>query len=202
MTESWIAIAWGTAALGWFVALMLLLAWQRAGARSAPDAPPANGGVDTLSQLPDRARFLDAAAREVNRCQRAGYPLSALLVEPERLRWFNQHYGYDAGDRLLRHIAAACLGCVRDFDLIGRFSHKEFAILLPDATLADAQVAAARLEAAIASSSVTLKDGRVVPVTVAIGAAALESEADTADDLLIAADEARAAAQRQQDTGH
>ncbi|GHD67929.1 GGDEF domain-containing protein [Jeongeupia chitinilytica] len=188
MTESWTALAWGIAALGWFVALLLVLAWQRARARSVPDAAPPNGGIDPLSRLPDRARFIEATAREVNRSQRAGHPLSVLLIDTGRLRWFNQHYGYDGGDRLLRHVAAACLSCVRDFDLIGRFSNKEFAILLPDATLADAHVAAARLEAAITANSITLKDGRVVPVTVAIGIATLENETDTADDLLIAAD--------------
>ncbi|MBM3117522.1 diguanylate cyclase domain-containing protein [Jeongeupia naejangsanensis] len=188
MTESWTALAWGIAALGWLVALILVLAWQRARARSVPDAPPPNGGIDPLSQLPDRARFLDATTREVNRSQRAGHALSVLLIDAGQLRWFNQHYGYDGGDRLLRHVAAACLGCVRDFDLIGRFSHKEFTVLLPDATLDDARIAAARLEAAITANSITLKDGRVVPVTVTIGIATLENETDTADDLLIAAD--------------
>ncbi|WP_432723480.1 diguanylate cyclase [Jeongeupia wiesaeckerbachi] len=190
MTESWTALAWGIAALGWFVALMLVLAWQRARAGNGPDAPPPNGGIDPLSKLPDRVRFLDATAREVNRSQRAGHPLSVLLIDAGQLRWFNQHYGYDGGDRLLRHVSSACIGCVRDFDLIGRFSHKEFTVLLPDATLADARLAAARLEAAITANSITLKDGRVVPVTVTIGIATLENETDTADDLLIAADHA------------
>ncbi|BCL76646.1 hypothetical protein JHS3_23820 [Jeongeupia sp. HS-3] len=188
MTESWTAFAWGVAALGWLAALILLLVWQRARARSAPEAAPAHGGIDFLSQLSDRTRFLDAAAREVNRSQRAGHPLSVMLIDIGRLRWFNQHYGYDAGDRLLRHVAAACLHSGRDCDLVGRFSHKEFAVMLPDTTRDDAQIAAARLETAIASSSITLKDGRVVSASIAIGVAALERETDTADDLLIAAD--------------
>ncbi|WP_051710595.1 GGDEF domain-containing protein [Andreprevotia chitinilytica] len=183
--DSWAALAWGIAAMGWLVALVLGVAWQRARQRKAA---PVDGNVDLLTGLPLRPIFLEQAGREVNRAQRAGHVLSALLVDIDHMRKLNEQYGTHAGDLVLRHVADACRSCVRDFDLLGRFSGEEIALVLPDTPLDGAITVADRIAARVASNLVHLEDGRDIAVSVTVGHATIQNESDTIEDLLLAAD--------------
>ncbi|SMC26603.1 diguanylate cyclase (GGDEF) domain-containing protein [Andreprevotia lacus DSM 23236] len=185
--DNWMAIAWGVAALGWLAALALGLSWQRARQRAAQAA---NEYVDALTGLPTRAAFLENAGREVNRSQRAGHVLSALLVDVDQMRKLNERYGTQGGDLVLQYVAECCRGSVRDFDLIGRFSSEEIALLLPDTPLDGAQTVADRIRLRVMTTPVKLEDGREIKVGVTVGAAAISDETDTLEDLLLAADAA------------
>ncbi|KAF0814800.1 Response regulator PleD [Andreprevotia sp. IGB-42] len=185
--DNWMAIAWGVATLGWLAALALGISWQRARLRAAQRV---NERIDVLTGLPTRATFLEQAGREVNRSQRGGHLLSALLVDIDQMRKLNERYGTHGGDLVLQHVAECCRGSVRDFDLLGRFSSEEIALVLPDTPLDGAQTVAARVRQRVAATPVTLPDGREISVSVTVGAAMIADESDTIEDLLLAADAA------------
>ncbi|GAA5786883.1 hypothetical protein GCM10007860_28800 [Chitiniphilus shinanonensis] len=180
----WIAL------LGWLMTVLAIVGWRRERLARIQLRQLAEQrlGVDLLTGLPHRTAFLSHAEHEVNRSQRAGHALSALLVDIDDMRAVNAHYGHHGGDLALRHVAAACQGVVRDFDVLGRFSSEEVAILLPDTRLEGARAVAERIAVAVAARPVALEDGRSFTVRVTTGMAELASEVEDAEDLLLAAD--------------
>ncbi|MEJ2793119.1 GGDEF domain-containing protein [Iodobacter sp. LRB] len=147
-------------------------------------------GKDPLTGLSSRRHFLDIAAREVNRSQRFSNPLSALIIDVDDLRNLNKSYGQIGGDLALQHIAQACRQSVRDFDLIARFSGEEIALLLPDTPLDGAIVVAERIRRKAEEKRIMMPDGLEFAMTVCIGVAQTQTEMDSTEDLLLAADTA------------
>lgn len=145
-------------------------------------------GKDNLTNLSNRRHFLELAARETNRSQRFNTPLTALIIDVDDLRHLNNTYGHVGGDLALKHLAEACRQSVRDFDLIGRFSGEEIALVLPDTPLDGAIVVAERIRKKVTEARVTMPDGIEFTMTVCIGVAQTKSEMDNLEDLLLAAD--------------
>ncbi|UXY15969.1 GGDEF domain-containing protein [Chitiniphilus purpureus] len=178
------------AALGWLVAAVALAGWRRgtAAARQWRERFEAQQGRDPLTGLANRAAFLERAEHEVNRSQRAGHALSVLLVDIDGMRQLNSRYGHRGGDLALLHVIDACRRAVRDFDVIGRFSGQEVALLLPDTVREGALRVVERIHEQVAASPVALSDGRSFTVQVTAGVAELISEVEDAEDLLLLAD--------------
>ncbi|XZG70349.1 GGDEF domain-containing protein [Chitinibacteraceae bacterium HSL-7] len=145
-------------------------------------------GLDHLTSLLNRSAFLERAEQEVNRAQRAGHSLTTLLVDIDDMRSINAEFGNDGGDRVLRHLAGICRSAVRGCDLLGRFSSEEIAVLLPDTNREGACAVAERIRQRASQQALLLDDGRTLTIRVTIGLSELSSEAEDADDLLLAAD--------------
>ncbi|TJZ68611.1 GGDEF domain-containing protein [Chitiniphilus eburneus] len=185
-----IALAVWIAALGWLMTILAIIGWRREklARRQLRTAIEQRLGIDLLTGLAHRSAFLAQAEHEVNRSQRAGHALSVLLVDIDDMRALNAHYGHHGGDLALRHVGTVCRTLVRDFDVLGRFSSEEVAILLPDTRLEGARSVAERIIETVAAHQVVLEDGRRFTVRVTVGMAELASEVEDAEDLLLAAD--------------
>jgi diguanylate cyclase (GGDEF)-like protein len=136
--------------------------------------------TDELTGLFNRRRFLALAAAEWRRFQRYRRPLSLLMLDVDRFKSINDHYGHDAGDRVLAHIAQLCRNQKRSADVIGRLGGEEFAVLLPETDLEEAGLFAERLRRAVAEEAVPIAGG-AVRVTLSIGASEARRARDLAD---------------------
>ena len=88
---------------------------------------------DALTQLANRHMFDLTLERELGSARRSGRPLSLLLVDVDHFKAFNDHYGHQAGDELLRSVADAMLGWTRrPRDLAARYGGDELALILPE----------------------------------------------------------------------
>ncbi|UJA21156.1 GGDEF domain-containing protein [Thermoleophilia bacterium SCSIO 60948] len=105
--------------------------------------------TDELTGLPNRRGWDEGLAREIARADRTGEPLCVALLDIDRFKDFNDRYGHLAGDELLRSLAPAWRGHLRDSDFLIRFGGEEFAVALPDCTLEDAGHLLERLRAAM-----------------------------------------------------
>lgn len=145
---------------------------------------------DALTGLMNRRRFDERLAEEWERAARRGAPLSALMLDVDRFKLFNDRFGHPAGDAVLREVAAALLRTLRDVDVVARYGGEEFVALLPETDLAGAAISAERIRTAIAAARVEAP-GTAEPlaVTASIGAAANAGAADSSA-LLAAADAA------------
>lgn len=154
-------------------------------------------GLDPLTGLWNRLRFMEQAERELNHVQRTGRSAAAVIVDLDHGKKINEEYGHLGGDMAVQFLARCAQDTVRDYDLLARYSGEELAMILPDTTLEGAQAVARRLRDAIASQNVVLPDGKHFLITVTIGIAALSRESDTLDDLLVSADAALTEAKAQ-----
>jgi diguanylate cyclase (GGDEF)-like protein len=95
--------------------------------------------LDPLSGLYNRRFFQETLAREVKRAQRYRRRLSLLVFDVDGLKAINDEHGHLAGDALLVETADRLRSVTRSADVASRIGGDEFAVILPESTVADAQ---------------------------------------------------------------
>jgi diguanylate cyclase (GGDEF)-like protein len=141
---------------------------------------------DPLTGIYNRRVLGDALARELLRARREAGRLALTMLDIDDFKSINDVHGHDAGDEVLRRVAACGRDVVRPGDTFARVGGEEFALLTPGAGAEEALLVAERLRVAVASLDV-LPDRAV---TVSAGIAAWPDAAPDADALRRAADEA------------
>ncbi len=146
--------------------------------------------TDGLTQIANRRTFEASLEQEVARSLRSGEQLSLVMLDIDHFKRLNDERGHQAGDEVLRDVAAALSRACRDVDTAARYGGEEFAVVLPGCDAGTAAVIAERLRQAVNSISVG------VQVTASAGVASFPRHADGADALVRAADEALYASKR------
>jgi diguanylate cyclase (GGDEF)-like protein len=86
--------------------------------------------TDALTGCRNRRFFDEIIGRELQRHRRYGMPISVLFVDVDRFKAVNDTLGHDAGDRVLREVAAFLLSNIREADYVFRWGGDEFLVLL------------------------------------------------------------------------
>jgi two-component system cell cycle response regulator len=107
--------------------------------------------TDPLTGLANRRHLLDRAEQELLRLQRFGNPFTLMTLDVDHFKRINDTHGHAAGDRALCGLAAACIGLLREMDMIGRMGGEEFTIVLPETSGDDAMPVAERIRLGIAT---------------------------------------------------
>lgn len=144
--------------------------------------------TDRLTGLANREYFDHRFGEEIERARRYGYDLTLLMLDMDHLKWVNDHYGHPAGDRALRHVSEVLTSSTRAVDLVARVGGDEFAIVMPDTSLAAARHGIMRIQAAIAARPFVVQSGDSFALRLSIGAAAYPADGDTAERLMSHAD--------------
>jgi diguanylate cyclase (GGDEF)-like protein len=146
--------------------------------------------VDPLTELSNRRHFFARAEQELTRARCSLAPAAVILLDVDHFKRVNDTYGHQAGDVVLRGVAATCRASLRGTDLIGRYGGEEIAILLPGTNPSDAERVAERVRASIAGMQMVVGEHRI-GVTVSMGVAlAAQAHEYAVDALLARADEA------------
>lgn len=140
--------------------------------------------TDGLTKIANRRTFEATLEREVARATRSSEHVSLVLVDIDHFKRLNDTHGHQAGDEVLRNVAAALSCECRDFDTPARYGGEEFAVVLPGCGPEEAVDIAERLRRAVSAAP------SVVPITASAGVATFPSHAADADTLVRAADEA------------
>jgi diguanylate cyclase (GGDEF)-like protein len=106
-------------------------------------------GTDPLTGCANRRAWDEELHAALVRAERDGHPLSVALVDLDDFKGFNDRNGHQAGDRLLKEVAAAWQTILRMSDVLARIGGDEFAILLPGCSLGMAAQIAERLRCAV-----------------------------------------------------
>jgi diguanylate cyclase (GGDEF)-like protein len=149
--------------------------------------------TDSLSHLPNRARFFAVAVDEIKRAERYKRPLSVFMVDIDFFKRINDTYGHNVGDLTLKSFAELCRSWVRTQDIVARLGGEEFGFLLPETDASNALVMADRLRAAVEDMKV---DKLPKSITVSIGVSEVRPGETTVDAALSRADKALYAAKR------
>ncbi|MDR1996628.1 diguanylate cyclase [Azonexus sp.] len=142
---------------------------------------------DGLTGLHNR-RYLDGILeREVSRARREGSPLSLVMLDIDHFKRVNDTYGHQAGDEVLRVLAATLQADIRAEDTACRYGGEEFLVLLPNMPLTAAIERAEGWRRAV--ETLTVEHGGVaVTCTISLGVAAYPEHGTTPDDLTRCAD--------------
>ncbi|HZJ44172.1 MAG TPA: diguanylate cyclase [Pyrinomonadaceae bacterium] len=139
---------------------------------------------DTLTGLPNRARFNDLVKLRVARkTSNKAQNFAVLLLDVDRFKLVNDSLGNSSGDQLLMQIAHRVSTCMRQGDVLGRVGGDEFAVLLDDVTSeAEACSVATRIQQALAISFNLF--GQEVYTTMSIGIALGTGHSEQVSDML------------------
>jgi len=140
--------------------------------------------TDGLTKIANRRTFEATLEREVARAGRSNEHLSLVMLDLDNFKVLNDTQGHQAGDEVLRNVAAALSCECRDFDTAARYGGEEFVVILPGCTAEEALIIAERLRAAVATAPAA------TPVSASAGVATYPSHAADADTLVRAADQA------------
>jgi diguanylate cyclase (GGDEF)-like protein len=163
------------------IALESALALQRAEELSV---------TDDLTRL-SNSRYLNLVLRrETKRAMRSKSPLSLLFLDLDGFKQVNDSHGHLAGSKTLVEAAAVIRGCARETDVVARFGGDEFALILPDTGPEGAMAVAARIRDRVRAATFLTTEGLAVTLTASIGVATLPGVAESAEELLRAADTA------------
>ena len=135
----------------------------------------ARASTDGLTGLPNR-RYFDEFCALLSRRRRAEDSVGVLMVDIDKFKAINDAHGHQVGDEVLRAVAAAIVGAVREDDVPARYGGEEFAVLLRNPTLEVAVEVGERVREAVAA--LDLSRSGVAAVRVSVGAAV----ADDADE--------------------
>ena len=113
--------------------------------------------TDSLTGVANRRKLeadYEAAARLADT---TGAPLSLLIVDIDRFKSFNDTYGHQIGDQVLKAMARVLIRCVKGGDLVARYGGEEFAIVLPNTNLTGAIAVGNQIRESVARNRIRLK---------------------------------------------
>lgn len=106
--------------------------------------------LDSLTQIYNRRTFNELAQQQWALAKRHQQPVSALMIDVDHFKLFNDHYGHPAGDACLKKVSQAIKSCIhRSSDIFGRYGGEEFVVLLPETDAKGAQRVAQAISEAL-----------------------------------------------------
>ena len=145
---------------------------------------------DPLTGLFNRRYLEESLEREIRRATRSQRSLSVLMIDLDHFKRFNDTFGHDAGDALLRELGQLLQSNVRGSDIACRYGGEEFSLIMPDATLSTAQERAEHIRKSAKSLDLKHAGQALGAVTLSVGVAAFPEHGDTPFLLTRAADQA------------
>ncbi|MCC8402289.1 diguanylate cyclase [Paraburkholderia sp. MMS20-SJTN17] len=127
---------------------------------------------DALTGLENRGTFDEIWKREWLRAQRTGKLLSLLFIDIDNFKAYNDYYGHQAGDQVLKEVARRTASCVvRAADHVARYGGEEFVVILPETDAGGAVCVAESIRRAIYDLEIEHVKSAFGRVTISIGVA-------------------------------
>jgi diguanylate cyclase (GGDEF)-like protein len=155
------------------------------------EATKQQANVDELTGLYNR-RFLEEYARKLlAMARRKNQPLGVIMMDLDHFKTFNDVYGHETGDRILRHFAKTASRAIREANLAARYGGEEFVALLPETGSESSMLVAERIRQAVERMVVPSGSEKPLPqVTVSLGIAIYPEHGHGFEEVVQAADKA------------
>lgn len=151
---------------------------------------------DALTGLYNRRHLDDQLPVELRRTEREKQPLTLAMLDIDHFKQFNDRFGHEAGDLVLKTLSGLLRSRIRPYDMACRFGGEEIAIIMPGCGVIDAAQKLEHLRAALSHQEIIHEGVRMPTVTVSIGLSE-SGPGSTAESLIRLADEQLYAAKRE-----
>lgn len=140
--------------------------------------------LDPLTGLFNRRHFFELTQAELNRSRRYTRPLSVIMLDIDHFKQVNDRFGHLVGDRVIMEVARRIQKALRRVDQACRYGGEEFAVLLPETTLTQAEMVATRLWQLVTKQP-TVSGELKLKITVSVGVATYHHDGVIAVDTLL-----------------
>lgn len=144
--------------------------------------------TDPLTRLPNRRAFIETTQHQASVAARSGKPLSLAIADIDKFKAFNDEYGHDGGDFVLKEVANLFRERLRQQDIVARWGGEEFVFMLPNTSVDDARHVMEKVRAELAGRRFEF-NGHHFAITSTFGIAAYDWAGDL-DAALKSADDA------------
>lgn len=145
---------------------------------------------DPNTSLFNRRYLEETSSRELRRMERSGQPLVVIMLDVDHFKQFNDTFGHEAGDLVLKQVAATLIEHARDSDVVSRYGGEEFALVMPGSSVQEGAERAEALRQAIRKLHLTHRGRTLGTVTASFGVAAYPEHGVGWAELTNAADHA------------
>jgi diguanylate cyclase (GGDEF)-like protein len=146
--------------------------------------------VDSLTGLFNRRYLENVLERECRRAVRSRRPLTVLMIDVDHFKQFNDTWGHEGGDAVLRELSALMRAHFRGDDIACRYGGEEFVVVLGEATVEHAFARAEELRREVHRLIAEYRRQPLGSITISIGLATLPDHGVSPEDLITAADRA------------
>jgi diguanylate cyclase (GGDEF)-like protein len=145
--------------------------------------------TDGMTGLYNHRHFQELLKNELARSKRYGYPVGLLMIDIDHFKKFNDTYGHQVGDEVLKAVARTLRRQVRTTDAVSRYGGEEITVILPHTGLDDAGLVGEKVRQAVEVLDLPV-EGKTVKITISVGVAGFPDCATEQSDLILEADNA------------
>ncbi|MBA1145056.1 diguanylate cyclase [Mesorhizobium neociceri] len=145
---------------------------------------------DPNTGLYNRRYLEETSSRELRRMERSQQPLAMIMLDVDHFKQFNDTFGHEAGDLVLKQVAGTLLDHARESDVVSRYGGEEFALMMPAVSLADGVERAEGLRKAIKQLHLAHRGRTLGTITASFGVAAFPELGASWAEIVNAADRA------------
>lgn len=145
--------------------------------------------TDGLTGLYNHRYFQEQMTNTLEHSKRYETEFSLIIIDIDYFKKFNDSFGHQCGDRVLRLVAQTLKRNVRATDIVCRYGGEEMSIILPNIGYQDAIFTAEKLCKTIAEQNIHTNNDKIAKVTISLGVATYPKDAQTTQDLIKIADD-------------
>ncbi len=144
--------------------------------------------TDGLTELYNHRYFQEQMRMQVEQSKRYNNNFSLIIIDIDFFKKFNDTFGHQSGDAVLRQVAHTLKRNVRATDIVCRYGGEEMSIILPNTSKEEAQSTAEKICHRVADRKFKLAGDKETNVTISLGVATFPNDGDTASKIIDAAD--------------
>ena len=144
--------------------------------------------IDGLTELYNHRYFQETLKNQIEIAKRYEQSFSLIIVDIDHFKKFNDTYGHQAGDAVLKQVAQTLKKNCRTTDIVCRYGGEEMSIILPNTSTEEALFNAKRINKAVAEKEFQLNSTETGKVTISVGVATFPNNAETPQELIEFAD--------------
>ncbi len=145
--------------------------------------------TDGLTGLYNHRYFQEQMTNALENAKRYENEFSLIIIDIDYFKKFNDNFGHQCGDRVLRSVAQILKRNVRATDIVCRYGGEEMSIILPNIGYNDAVFTAQKLCNMVAENEVQTSNDKTTNVTISLGVATFPKDASTVQEVIKVADE-------------